>query len=150
LSVPAESAALGTYAELMTKFDNPKFPDQLGTLGGDSSNQRVPWEQAAADPRSFFGVTRAVLHDTTEAPRDELTHMRRLFAGPAPKSEADLAGLYVRAATQALDAWARDGASDDDVRWIDALLRLGLVSNSTRPSARLQSLVQRYRDVEAQ
>ncbi len=149
LEVPAEAAALGTYAELMTKFDNPKFPDQLGTLGGDSTNQRVPWDQAAADPRSFFSVTRAVLHDTPEAPRDELTHLRRLFEGTAPKSTADLAGLYRRAALQAISAWARDRASDDDVRWIDWLLRQGLLSNTSRGTPRLLSLVQRYREVEA-
>src|SRR5205085_6969887 len=52
LKVPVDSASLRTYAELMTKFDNPKFPDQLGTLGGDTHNDRTPWAQAAADPRS--------------------------------------------------------------------------------------------------
>src|SRR5205814_908108 len=80
-SIPAESDGLRTYAELMTKFDNPKFPDQLGTLGGDTYNARVPWEQAAADPRSFFGVTQVVAHDCEENPRPDLEHLLPLFTG---------------------------------------------------------------------
>ena len=32
--IPANADSLRVYAELMTKFDNPKFPDQLGQLGG--------------------------------------------------------------------------------------------------------------------
>ena len=43
----------------MTMFDNPKFPDQLSALGGDKENYRLPWEKAAENPRSYFGVTRS-------------------------------------------------------------------------------------------
>jgi len=44
----------------MTMFDNPKFPDQLSALGGDQENYRLPWEKAAENPRSYFGITRVV------------------------------------------------------------------------------------------
>ncbi|MEJ7640008.1 MAG: DUF1549 domain-containing protein, partial [Singulisphaera sp.] len=60
---PADTEGLRVYAELMTMFDNPKFPDQLSALGGDKANYRLPWDEAAADPRSFFGVTRVAIHD---------------------------------------------------------------------------------------
>ena len=33
-SPPENCDQLRTYAELMTMFDNPKFPDQLSALGG--------------------------------------------------------------------------------------------------------------------
>src|SRR6185295_11741450 len=66
--VPEDADGLRTYAELMTLLDNPKFPDQLSALGGDPANYRLPWEKAAGDLRSYFGVTRAVLHDTSEPP----------------------------------------------------------------------------------
>ena len=65
---PADERGLRVYAELMTMFDNPKFPDQLSALGGDKANYRLPWEEAAANPRSFFGVTRVVVHDGAEPP----------------------------------------------------------------------------------
>ena len=48
---------------LMTMFDNPKFPDPLSALGKDSANYKLPWDKAAENPRSYFGVTHAVLHD---------------------------------------------------------------------------------------
>ena len=32
---PEDRDALRTYVELMTMFDNPKFPDQLSPLGND-------------------------------------------------------------------------------------------------------------------
>ena len=46
-SPPDDRESLRTYAELMTMFDNPKFPDQLSALGGDTENYRLPWEKAA-------------------------------------------------------------------------------------------------------
>ena len=51
-SPPDDRDSLRTYAELMTMFDNPKFPDQLSALGGDQQNYRLPWEKAAANPRN--------------------------------------------------------------------------------------------------
>ncbi len=138
---------LRQYAELMTKLDNPKFPDQLGTLSGGATS-RIPYEQAVADPRSCFGVTRAVLHDLAESPRDERTHLRPLFAGPEPGSAAELAGRYAAVLEAAVRAWAAGRASDEDVAWIDWLLQRGLLSNSRKLTPRLQQLIERYRAVE--
>src|SRR5262249_26020696 len=131
-TIPKEAGALGTYAEFMTKFDNPKFPDQLGTLGGDNYNARVPWAEAAKDPNSYFGVTRVVLHDCAETPRAELSHLLRLFAGKAPKDLAQLGAIYERAARSAINAWAQGKATADDVIWLDWLVRNGLVTNSRK------------------
>ncbi|HEY7269784.1 MAG TPA: DUF1549 domain-containing protein, partial [Dehalococcoidia bacterium] len=74
-AIPEEADTLRTYAELVTLLDNPKFPDQLSALGGDPANYRLPYDQAAADLRSYFGVTRVVLHDGAETPRPDLTHL---------------------------------------------------------------------------
>src|SRR5262249_61939663 len=93
-AAPEDGAGLRVYAELMTMFDNPKFPDQLSALGGDKENYRIPWEKAATNPRSFFGVTQVVLHDGAEPPKPELGHLRPLFTGTAPESSADVAARY--------------------------------------------------------
>ena len=145
---PPNSEGLRVYAELMTMFDNPKFPDQLSALGGDKANYRLPWDEAAADPRSFFGVTRVVVHGGAEPPRPTLSHLRPVFAGPVPASRADLASRYAEAAGSAVRAWAEGRATDDDVRWLDGLLRRGLLGNSTRLSPRLESLAAQYRELE--
>jgi len=149
-SPPDDRHGLRTYAELMTMFDNPKFPDQLSALGGDKENYKLPWDKAAENPRSYFGVTRVVLHDTPDAPKPDVTHLQPLLAGEPPASLADLATRYAAVATAAVRAWAAGAATDEDVRWLDALLRRELVSNQCSQSPRVESLVQQYRQVEGE
>lgn len=146
-SAPEERAVLRTYAELMTAFDNPKFPDQLSALGGDPTNYKMPWEKAAANPRAYFGVTRAILHDG-EAPKPELSSLRGLWVGKAPATAADVSIRYATAAEAAVSAWARDQATDDDVRWLDWLLRRNLLTNSAQQSPRVTELLAHYRAAE--
>lgn len=147
--IPPDGERLRTYAELLTMFDNPKFPDQLSALGGDNGNYRLPWEKAAENPRSYFGVRRVVLHDGAEPPRGELSHLRRLFEGPAPPNLAALEQRYASAIAQAAEAFDRDQAGDDEATWLDALLRGELLSNKRADSAELATLVDQYRRVEA-
>jgi hypothetical protein len=149
LKIPADAEGLRSYAELMTKFDNPKFPDQLGTLGGDTHNDRVPWEKAAADPRSFFGVTRAVLHDVEEAPRPDLDAVCALCTGPVRSAE-ELAERYTAEVEFATRAWNEGKPIDVTLRWLDWLLRRGLLTNDRKASAKLDALVAEYRDAETE
>jgi hypothetical protein len=143
------SPSLHQYFELMTKLNNPKFPDQLGELSGGPT-MRVPWEKAVADPRSFFGVTQAVRHDCNEPPRDDLTHIRPLLIGLPPKTQAELGARYAMVAETAVQAWAAGHATDEGVRWIDTLLRRGLLSNSVKQAPKLAALVAQYRESEKQ
>ena len=149
-SPPDERESLRTYAELMTMFDNPKFPDQLAALGGDPGNYRLPWEKAAENPRSYFGITRVVLHDVGEPPRAEVTHLRPLFAGNEPPSIADMATRYADVIANAIQAWSEDRATDDDARWLDQLLRRELLPNQTASSARLAEVASEYRKTESE
>ena len=149
-SPPEERESLRTYAELVTMLDNPKFPDQLSALGGDKENYRLPWEKAAENPRSYFGVTRVVLHDCADPPKPELSHLRPLFPDDAPLALANLAERYQQAASAAVEAWAADKATDADVKWLDSLLRRELLTNQFTASPRLESLTAEYRAVEAQ
>src|SRR5947199_6240716 len=128
--MPDSRDSLRVHAELMTMFDNPKFPDQLSALGGDHNNYRLPWEKAAADPRSFFGVTRVVLHDGPQPPKANHAHLLPLFAGAELRTLADVAGRYAAVAEKAVRSWAEGRATDDDARWLDGLLRPGLLGNS--------------------
>ncbi|MDB5335734.1 MAG: hypothetical protein JWN70_1353 [Planctomycetaceae bacterium] len=149
-SPPADRDSLRTYAELMTMFDNPKFPDQLSALGGDGENYRLPWEKAAENPRSYFGVTRIVLHDVGEAPKAEVSHLQRFIAGPAPQSMAELSTRYAAVLEAAIRVWGEDKATDDDVRWIDPLLRRELLTNKVTQSPRSTELAQQYRKADAE
>lgn len=148
-SPPENSDSLRVYAELMTMFDNPKFPDQLSSLGGDKEDYKLPWEKAAANPRSYFGVTRVVVHDGAEPPKLELTHLRPLFAGETPKSTIQLAERYAAVVEDAVRAWGDNRASDEHVSWLDGLLRRGLLGNATNMTPRLTSLIDQYRSAES-
>jgi hypothetical protein len=127
---------LPAFVEVITKFDNPRIPDRPGML------KESPEELAG--PRSYFGAMRAVLHDSPETPREELGHLARLFEGPSPASLDELAARYRIIAKRVIAA-----QTDDDVRWVDSLLRHGLLSNDRNATPKLAELVTAYRGLES-
>lgn len=131
------------YAELVTKHDNPRLPDRPGRLPDVSDEQ-------LADPRSFFGVTRAVLHDCDKLPEDELSHLRQLFDPGPPSDLGDLAGRYARIAREAVESWRNGTATDDQARWLQWLLDNGFVANSKYLTPKLRESVDLYRALERQ
>ncbi|MDB5385015.1 MAG: hypothetical protein JWM11_661, partial [Planctomycetaceae bacterium] len=149
-SPPDDRESLRTYAELMTMFDNPKFPDQLSALGGDGDNYRLPWEKAAANPRSSLGITRVVLHDDPQPPKAEVSHLKRLLTGAEPQVLTELSARYATILEQAIRAWADSQATDDDVRWLDPLLRRELLTNKLNQSPRCEELAKQYRQTDAE
>src|SRR4029078_9159030 len=47
-------------------------------------------------------------------------------------------------------SWIEDRATDEDARWLDGLLRRGLLGNSIRLTPRLEALAKQYRETESQ
>lgn len=137
------------YAELLTFWDNPKFPDPLGTLGKDTENQRLPWSEHAKNPRTWWGVRRIVAHDTAEVPRDTVDYLERIWQDKPPGSLAELVDIYRTIGTQALTAFEQGTASADDIRWLDWMLQQGWLQNQAGHSVRLQQSIDRYRAVES-
>ncbi|WP_169976945.1 PSD1 and planctomycete cytochrome C domain-containing protein [Tautonia rosea] len=131
------------YRELATKTSNPNFPPRVG-LGGPCS------EEQAADPKSWFGVTRAVVSADAGTPQDELGRFAPLFDHPTPHSLTDLAQAYQQWLKASLDRWAADQATDDDSILLNWLLDHGLLPNrlSDKSSPALQLLVETYRTTE--
>lgn len=148
--IPEERDELRNYVELMTLLDNPKFPDQLAALGGDKRDYRLPWDEAAGERRSYFGVTQVVLHDEPQPPPATLDHLARLLDGEAPRSIEEVADRYRRAIDGALAAWATGRATDDDVRWIAPLVRHGLVRNQANELPAAAKIVEEFRRTEAE
>lgn len=146
-TTPDSAAPLRTYAELMTMFNNPKFPDQLSALGGDKENYRLPWEQAAANPRSYFGVRRMVWHEG-DAPKLEMGYLERLWKAGAAASLSDVASRYAQGIETAIANWSAGQASDDDVAWLDWLIRRDLLPNRRDFTPRLAELIAEYRTSE--
>ncbi len=136
-----KTTTLPVYVELVTKADNPRLPDRPG------KSKNVTPEQLEAE-NSYFGVTQALLHDVAVPPYEELSHMRRLFEGPTPRDIGEMAARYRDVFTKALIAWAEGAATDDDLRWVDWLVRRDLVENYRHLSPLLSTLIDRYRMIE--
>ncbi len=129
------------YIELVTKPGNARIPERPNLL-------KATQEQLDS-PHSYFGIARAVVHQVDETPRDELMHMHRLMAGEAPPDVVSLAQRYAAVSRQALAAWGRGQASDDDARWINWLLQNRLLPRASDLSPQLRALVSEYRAIES-
>ena len=144
-----DTDSLHPYAELLTFWDNPKFPDPLGTLSKDVENQRLPFSEHSKNPRTWWGVRRVVTHDTADVPKDEAMFIARLFTVGTPQTLNDASARYSQIAAAAVDAFATRTATDDDTRWLDWLLKKGILTNQKDASARIGELVTAYREIEA-
>jgi hypothetical protein len=147
-SPPDDAESLRVYAELITMFDNPKFPDQLSGLGGDPANYKIPWEKAAEDPRSYFGIARVVIHSTDSPPKPELTHLKNLWAGSDAVTDEEIADRYGKRLLDAVTRWRKEEATEDDVTWLEFVVKHDLIGNRRDQSQRLESLVSAYRAAE--
>jgi hypothetical protein len=140
-----ELAGRHVYRELATKSSNPNFPPRVG-LGGACDDKQI------ADPKSWFGVTRAVVGKAAGTPQDELSHINSLFQGSAPANLRELASRYAEWLRAALRRWEIDQATDEDVRMINWLIDQKLIPNQANDPGwpRLRALIADYRLKEKQ
>ena len=92
-----------SYLDLTTKTDNVRWPDRPGVAGTE--------EEKLQSPRSWFGVTRVVLHDCEETPQEDLSHFLRLFDRPVPQTLEDVVHAYQAECQESIEAWQIGRAS---------------------------------------
>ena len=141
----ASQADRNVYIEFATKTSNPNFPPRVG-LGGACSDEQ------AADPRSWFQLSRIVKHVAPFSPHDELTGILRLFEGDTPQSSDDVISRYRTVLSNAVTAWQNDATSDNDVRLLNWMLTSSLLKNHATAETTAQAvkdLVHQYRAAEA-
>ena len=138
-----ENAETRIYVELATKTSNPNFPPRVN-LGGKCT------EEQTRDPRSWFGIARAVLHEKDASPSDELTRFRSLFEGDVPSDLFGVASRYRDWLSASLETWAEDRAGEDDVRLINWMLDKRLLPNRMEERRSVGELVSAYREIEKQ
>ncbi|MGE3316219.1 MAG: DUF1549 domain-containing protein, partial [Planctomycetaceae bacterium] len=141
------------YVEIATKTSNPNFPPRVG-LGPELTAAQIQ------DPRSWFGVTRVVLHNAPFTPVDELNRFSPLFSGDAKSQYAAPPDLqtatnwYAGWLGSVIERWSADRATRDDVALINSLLDSGLLTNDIGPSSpeegtsNLRFGVEHYRELE--
>ncbi|MBM3831962.1 MAG: DUF1553 domain-containing protein [Verrucomicrobia bacterium] len=133
------------YVEFATKTSNGNFPPRVG-LGGKCT------EDQAADPRSWFGLTRVWLGNQETNPAPELVEFPALFSGDAPKDLAGVAERYAQWLAESIRAWSDNKALAHDIRLINWMLYHRLLPNRLEPSspAPIQRFMARYRELESQ
>lgn len=141
LETLAAQPRLPVFVELVTRWDNPRIPDRPDVL-------KPAQLKLLENPRSYFGITDAVLHDANESPRDSLSHILPLFQGGAPADWPALAQAYARTMRSAVENWASGRATDDRARWLDWMVRNGLLSKRADASPVLAALVAEYRKID--
>ena len=143
ITLPTKSdQQLPLYIELNTKTDNPRLPERPEKFKNITDADLV-------SPRSYFGITRAYLHDDKVTPKAELGHMKRLLDSPAPSTSIALAQQFQKAVSDVLTAWQEDRATEQDIVWLDWLLREQVISNSRNLTPALHHLTDQYRTAEA-
>ena len=110
------------FYEVATKTSNPNFPPRVG-LGGACSEAQV------ADPRSWFGITRAVVSQSGGVPQDDLRRFDGLFKGRTPQTFDEVAERYATWLRESIKRFTDDDANDDDVIILSELLELDLLPN---------------------
>ena len=139
----AKEQRLPVFLELVTRSDNPRLPDRPDVL--------KPYQKKLLDdPRSYFGITDAVLHDGPDTPKNSLSHMTALFEPRIPLTWKALADAYQSRIQAAVDRWSRGAATDDDTEWLAWLMQNELLSNRTSATPQLELLVAEYRRVESE
>jgi len=143
ITIPTKSdQKLPLYVELNTKSDNPRLPERPEKFKNVTDADLV-------SPRSYFGITRAYLHDEKVTPKAELGHMKRLWDSAPPADSIELAQRFQKVVSDALTAWREGRASEEDIVWLNWLVREQVISNSRNLTPALRALTDQYRAAEA-
>ena len=143
ITIPTKSdQMLPLYLELNTKSDNPRLPERPGKFNDVTDADLI-------SQRSYFGVTRAVFHDEKATPRSDLRHMERLIGGAVPDGSVQLAQRFQSVVQGVLRSWRDGQASEQDIVWLNWLIREQVLANSRNLTPALRSLTDEYRVAEA-
>jgi len=130
-----------TYLEWATALDDQGYP--VLNMPNDE------YQKMLDNPRSYFGVTKVVVHDVDHPPLAELQSQLDVFESDASDLD-DVANRYREILEQAIARWSAGKANESDVFWINSFIDLKLLSREQSASAKLTQLTADYRRLEQQ
>ena len=136
LSIREAWAGRRAYLEIIPRDEMP-YP-------GKHADARI----LNTDGRSGVAVRAVAFHDQAGAP--ELASPLPPELWQAEGSWPSLAKRVTTLAGDAINAWADERCSDEQARFVDELLRSGVLLNEAPVEHELARLVARYREIEAQ
>ncbi len=129
------------YIEFATHDDVTHF-----ALDDDSNRQAVK-PSRPRDGRSWIGASAVAFHDAKGSPKEEWSPVDAVLEGGAPASFPDLTARYARLVESAVDAWTSGSITGEQARWLDSLMKSGVLSNNS-PEA--ETALAEYRRLEAE
>ena len=102
-----------------------------------------------ADGRAAFAVAEVVMHDRPESPRETSWPWRALATATPPRTADDVAHLLAGHASRCIQRWARREADDEEVAFLDALLRADALPATLAGLPGIEGDVARLRKAES-
>ncbi len=114
-----------------------------------ATSEDLPIEIKPNEGRSWFGIREVVCHDKGWTPPETRALPARLALGK-PDSPAALAKLYIEALGEAIAAWAKGEASDEQADLLGAAVRARWLPDTLDAIPSLVPLVAEFRRLEAE
>jgi hypothetical protein len=144
MSLRQQWRGLRAHIELLTRDDKP----YVGVT-------KDPRDLEKSDGRSSFGIAKVVKHPRGVRPTDppvmpeELARVAEGESTRADSNREQWIDEFCRASRNSIERFGRGTATDNDARWITALMDAHLLKCELPGDATLSQLVQTYRQLEA-
>ena len=135
------------FPELVTASLHPNFPPRTGLA--KAGKVTLASQDDGFNKRSWFSLTGIVGHKAGGTPADTLEVFAPLFEGEPAATEQDAWQRIAKWFSGAIDRWAANAATPEDVKLINWLLKQNLLPNQSKDAPNIASLVKQYREVEA-
>ncbi len=133
--------------EIATSSLNPDFPPRTGKAKAGKTT--LPPKDDGFNKRSWFSLTGIVTHETNGAPENTLKVFASLYSSPTPTTMNEAWQRIADWHLAAIDRWASNEASAEDVKLINWMLEQKLLSNEAQAAPTVLALVKQYRETEA-
>ena len=109
-----------------------------------------PISGSAAGGRASFGAAEVVFHNGSQPPKEQLVPAAFLLSGEVPESVTELAELYRRRLSDAVEHWREGKLSDVELAYLDFFIRRDLLPVSLSRLPQLQGAMAAYRRLEGE
>lgn len=150
LSLPDQGLKNGVtrvLPEVVTASLHPNFPPRTGLAR--AGKIVLPSEDDGFNKRSWFSLTGIVLHKSAGTPVDTLDVFTPLFDVESSATSKDSWQRMAKWCSEAINRWASNSATPEDVKLINWLLKQNLLPNQLQKAPEIASLVKQYREVES-
>ncbi len=136
MTIRPQWRGLRAHLELITRDDKP----YVGIIKDSKQLEKT-------DGRSSFGIARVVMHPHSVQMQNTATIPDALWKQEC-RSDVEMIQSVCEATKNTIRRWSASECSDNDARWLTALIETGIFSARSDGQPKIKSLVERYRVTE--